>query len=140
SSPMLRSATSRVMQTSKPEVLLVDDDDDLRMVMQDLMAYMGVRSCVSAASLEGVKRQESAVLRCNLAILDINLGEGQPTGVQVHDWLKQKGFAGRIVFFTGHAADDPRVVEATRMGSQVLSKPLEIAKLARLLESVGGTS
>jgi hypothetical protein len=37
------------------------------------------------------------------------------------------------VFLTGHAASDPRVVEAARISAGIVSKPLELAELERLV-------
>ena len=113
-------------------VLLVDDDDDMRAAMQEALEDLGLE-CVSARSLEDVQRKSAAALTCQLAILDINLGADQPTGVHVFHWLKDEGFAGRCVFLTGHAAGDPRVVEAARISAGIVSKPLELAALERLV-------
>jgi DNA-binding NtrC family response regulator len=113
-------------------VLLVDDDDDMRAAMQDALEDLGFE-CVSARSLEDVQGKSAAARTCRLAILDINLGANQPTGVHVFHWLKDEGFVGRCVFLTGHAAGDPRVVEAARISAGIVSKPLELAELGRLV-------
>lgn len=115
-------------------VLIVDDDEDLRAVTQDIFEALGVRHVVSAASLREVEERRDEVLACELAILDINLGSGQPSGVNVYEWLDREGFAGRIVFLTGHASDDPRVKAAASLaGSVVASKPLSVAELRELI-------
>jgi len=73
-------------------------------------------------------------LRCDLALIDINLGAGQPSGVEVYRWLRARGFGGRIFFLTGHAMNSPFVAEAVRLGdAQVLSKPIRPDRLIRLL-------
>lgn len=115
-------------------VLFVDDDDDLRAVMQDILPRLGVRRVVAAGSLREVEVRRDETLACELAILDINLGHGQPNGVRVCEWLEREGFAGRVVFLTGHASSDPRVQEAARLaGSVIASKPLSAAALRELI-------
>jgi DNA-binding NarL/FixJ family response regulator len=58
------------------------------------------------------------------AILDINLGQGEPTGIDAYHWLRSRGFSGRVVFLTGHAASHPLVREARLIGDAVvLEKP-----------------
>jgi DNA-binding NtrC family response regulator len=115
-------------------VLFVDDDEDLRGVMQDILVRLDVGRVVTAGSLQDVEELRDQALTCQLAILDINLGTDQPSGVKVYEWLEREGFAGRIVFLTGHASSDPRVQEAASLaGSQVVTKPLSVAELRELM-------
>lgn len=115
-------------------VLFVDDDLDLRELMEMTLVRAGARRVVTAGSLSEVAVQRDAALACQLAILDINLGAGQPNGVEVHHWLGREGFAGKIIFLTGHAANDPQVKQAASVaGSQIASKPLSIKELRRLV-------
>lgn len=116
-------------------VLFVDDDEDLREVMQEILARLGVRRVVTAGSLSEVQLRRDDALQCQLAILDINLGTNQPSGVNVYEWLEREGFAGRIIFLTGHASNDPRVREAASLNdAYVASKPLSVAQLGGLID------
>lgn len=116
-------------------VLLVDDDEDLRAVLSEFLLMEGA-SCVAVASLAQVEAQADAALATQLAILDVNLGERQPNGVDVCRWLRERGFVGPIVFLTGHAANDPRVVEASRQpNTRVLSKPVASDAIVSLIAS-----
>jgi DNA-binding response OmpR family regulator len=115
-------------------VLLVDDDDDLVDVMRGLLADEGARVHV-AHSLGEVERQRDDALASDLAILDVNLGAGQPSGVDVFEWLRAGGFAGRVVFLTGHARAHPLVTAAAAIpGTRVLSKPIGLRELEQLVE------
>jgi DNA-binding response OmpR family regulator len=115
-------------------VLFVDDDEDLRAVMLVALSGFGVH-VVTAASLQEIRERREEASRCQLAILDINLGNGQPTGVEVHDWLRREGFTNRTIFLTGHASNDPRVREAASLaGSEIITKPLSMAALRELVE------
>jgi DNA-binding response OmpR family regulator len=113
-------------------ILLVDDDADLRETMSDLIALRGLGSCVGVGSLAEAKQHAVRAQRCSLAILDINLGEGAPSGVDVYRWLVRAGFPGRVVFLTGYGDDDPRVEEANRIGLQILTKPISAGLLCSL--------
>jgi hypothetical protein len=77
------------------------------------------------------------VLDCELAILDINLGRGAPTGVDAWLWLKNNRFSGRIVFLTGHAAALSLVDDARKEGVPVLTKPIRLEQLRALLDGHG---
>ena len=115
-------------------VLLIDDDDDLREAMGDLLELFGAR-CLGLPSVAALVDAESAALDCRLAILDVNLGDGQPSGVEAFEWLRAHDFPGRIVFLTGHAASHPAVARAASLGVRVLAKPIESAELRALLDA-----
>jgi DNA-binding NtrC family response regulator len=115
-------------------VLFVDDDDDLRDVMRDTLGRLGVQHIVTAGSLREVVERRDEALTCELAVLDINLGSDEPNGVSVLEWLEREGFAGRVVFLTGHGDKDTRVQQAVHLtGSRVASKPITVAKLRDLI-------
>jgi FixJ family two-component response regulator len=134
-----RSPTCAYRDAMSFSVLIIDDDRDLREAMRDILGHLGVDSCVLAASLEEVERAQDAVLGCRLAIVDINLGPRQPTGVDVVRWLQDRKFPGKIVFLTGHGQGDPRVMAAAEMaGTRLLSKPINAKILMGLVEEARG--
>jgi len=115
-------------------VLFVDDDEDLCEMMRAILSRLDAYRVVVARSLRDVEAQRTEAITCNLAILDINLGSDQPSGVKVYEWLEREGFTGRAIFLTGHAANDPRVQEAARLtGSVIASKPLSLTELRDLI-------
>jgi FixJ family two-component response regulator len=117
-------------------VLVLEDDEDLRTLLCELLQMQGVEECVSAASLAFLRSQEARVLGCGLAILDINLGANVPSGLDAYRWLRESGFAGRVVFLTGHARSHPLVRQAYELTDvQVLAKPVDARVLMAL---VGG--
>jgi DNA-binding NtrC family response regulator len=114
--------------------LIVDDDEDLRETVSDVFALAGVARRVLAASLAEVMQKAEAALASGLAILDVNLGEGQPTGVEVSKWLREHGFGGEIVFLTGHASADPRVAAAAAVpNTRIMAKPISFGELTTLV-------
>jgi DNA-binding NarL/FixJ family response regulator len=117
-------------------VLVLEDDEDLRSILCELLSLSGAEECVDAGSLAELKRKRLEALGCGLAILDINLGAQVPSGLEAHDWLKENGFSGRTVFLTGHARSHPLVRQALELShAQVLSKPIEAKVIVAL---VGG--
>jgi FixJ family two-component response regulator len=117
-------------------VLVLEDDEDLRCILCELLAMVGVETCVGTGSVAELKRREGEVLGCELALLDINLGAAVPSGLDAYQWLRERGFGGRIVFLTGHAHSHPLVRQAHALRDvQVLSKPVEARTLLAL---VGG--
>jgi FixJ family two-component response regulator len=115
------------------QIFLVDDDADLRDALCDIFALFGAR-CVALPSVAAMVEAGDAVLQGDVAILDVNLGEGQPSGVDAYEWLRQRGFGGRIVFLTGHGRSHPAVARAATLGVRVLAKPVETADLRAFLD------
>jgi DNA-binding response OmpR family regulator len=65
---------------------------------------------------------------------DVNLGDAGANGVDVCRWLRDSGFSAPIVFLTGHAASDPRVVAASQIpNTRLLNKPVSVEILVGLL-------
>jgi FixJ family two-component response regulator len=120
-------------------VLVLEDDNDLRTLLCDLLVASGAKDCVSAASYEELVRREEQVLECGLALLDVNLGGGVHSGLDAYHWLQQHGFRGRVVFLTGHARSHPLVRQARELTqAQVMSKPVNAKDLMALVKDPHG--
>jgi FixJ family two-component response regulator len=114
-------------------IAILDDDADLRSLLAELFeSALGLHSVTLQSVAELIERAPT-VLGTRLAILDINLGPGVPTGFDAYDWLLAHAYAGRIVFLTGHAKDDPMLERARALGKvSVLLKPVPTEKLLAL--------
>lgn len=118
-------------------VLFVEDSDDLRETFVELITAVVGRRCIGVGSYQEVVALGNDVLGCSAAIVDINLGLGQPSGIDVYQWLRRVGYAERIVFLTGHASTHPLVIEAARIGdAEILSKPVDLDQLRLMVEGV----
>jgi DNA-binding response OmpR family regulator len=113
-------------------ILLLDDDADLRDAVGDLIRLLGA-ACLALPSVNAMNAAERDVLACQLAIIDVNLGEGEPSGVDAYEWLRRHAFGGEIVFLTGHAPSHPAVSRAASLGARVLAKPIETDELRALV-------
>jgi DNA-binding response OmpR family regulator len=115
-------------------VLVLDDDVDLCELLQILFEeHLGV-PCVAVHSFAELAARRSDVLMCDLAILDVNLGPRQPSGLDALSWLQENGFRGVIAFLTGHARRDSILHErAASAGVPVLEKPVAPETLLALV-------
>lgn len=123
-----------------PALAFLDDDPDVRDALRDLaQEALGVE-CLTFGSLEELGQQRERVLASRVALLDVNLGPGQPSGLDAYVWLKAQGYTGRVVFLTGFSERHPIISSIRRMGdAYVLMKPVSSSQLATLLNEAMGT-
>ncbi len=115
-------------------VLLLDDDADLRFLISNLAEMWCRRECLAVGSVEELVASADAALACEVALLDVNLGAGKPTGIDAYRWLVGQGFRGRLYFFTGHARSHPLLADVGKLGDvQVLAKPVDSDRLIEVL-------
>jgi DNA-binding NtrC family response regulator len=115
-------------------VLFVDDSSDLCQIMETMCQSLQGIECICVTSMLAVLERAPRVLRTELAILDVNLGPGEPSGTEIYRWLKGQNYRGKIVFLSGHTRTDPRVVEATRIPDvDFFQKPLGFSQIEALI-------
>jgi DNA-binding NtrC family response regulator len=115
-------------------VLFVDDSSDLCQVIEAMCQLLPEVECVCVTSMSAVQERAELVLRTGLAILDVNLGPGEPSGVDIYRWLRGRNYHGKTVFLSGHARTDPRVEEAVRVsGVDFFQKPLAFDQIEALI-------
>jgi len=73
-------------------VLYLEDNDDLRELVVELVTVVLQRRCVGVGSYEGLVGLGEEALRCSVAILDINLGPDRRSGIDAYTWLRDTGF------------------------------------------------
>ena len=123
---------------SAPTILFLDDDDDLREAVTAVFGMLG-RECLALPSVAAMIDTRDTALACELVILDVNLGDGLPSGVDAFAWLRDQKFGGRIVFLTGHARSDLTVARASTLSEHVLQKPLSTEELRALATDARGS-
>lgn len=117
-----------------PTVFIVDDDVDLRFVLTQLLATLPGLRVDSAGSLRELEQRKPSVLATDFILLDINLGAGQPNGIDVYQFLKDARYEGKIIFFTGHTRSHPLIQAALGLPDvSFLEKPASIDKILEKL-------
>jgi len=115
---------------TKAHVLVVDDEPDIRQLLQDILEDEGhsVRT-VENASQARIVRQE---FDPDLILLDIWMPEEDGISL-LNDWFNE-GVTCPVIMMSGHATIET-AVEATRLGAyDFLEKPISLAKLLVTLE------
>jgi FixJ family two-component response regulator len=114
-------------------LLLEDDADQLEMLSMALSLVCG-RDSVRARSYDELMKLGVSALESAVALLDVNLGPRQPSGIDAYHWLREQKYRGRICFLTGHARSHPLVAQALAAGdAQLIEKPISTAQLCELV-------
>jgi len=116
-------------------VVFLDDSIELISVFNRLLQRQLGLQCQGYTRLSQLEVRTMDVMSSKLAILDVNLGPGEPNGIDAMHWLLDHGYQGKIVFLTGHAQSNPMVRQALNSGIEVLEKPLRAPDLLDLVKS-----
>lgn len=92
--------------------------------------------CLHFHSFGELVAAQDQAMKCDVAILDIDLGRGQPSGIDAYEWLMDNGFDGHVNFLTAHGRGHPLVKNIReRPEVALLSKPVVPGVLLDLIQS-----
>jgi DNA-binding NtrC family response regulator len=117
---------------SGSHVLVVDDEADIRVLIQDILSDEGYGVTVAANAEEA--RTAKASERFDLILLDIWMPDTDGITL-LREWSEGGDMNCPVVIMSGHGTVDT-AVEATRLGAfDFVEKPLSLAKLLRTVEA-----
>ncbi|MCH9694956.1 MAG: sigma-54 dependent transcriptional regulator [Gammaproteobacteria bacterium] len=117
---------------TNPHVLVVDDEADIRALIQDILSDEGYGVTVAGNAEEA--RVERTATKFDLVLLDIWM-PGTDGITLLREWSESGDLNCPVVIMSGHGTVDT-AVEATRLGAfDFVEKPLSLAKLLRTVEA-----
>ncbi|MEJ2128136.1 MAG: sigma-54 dependent transcriptional regulator [Woeseiaceae bacterium] len=117
---------------SVSHVLVVDDEADIRALIQEILTDEGYEVTVAADALEA--RKARAETKFDLILLDIWMPDTDGITL-LREWSDSGDLKCPVVIMSGHGTVDT-AVEATRLGAfDFVEKPLSLAKLLRTVEA-----
>ena len=117
---------------SSPHVLVVDDEADIRALIQDILVDEGYGVEVAANAEEA--RAAKSRRKFDLVLLDIWMPDTDGITL-LREWSDGGDLNSPVVIMSGHGTVDT-AVEATRLGAfDFVEKPLSLAKLLRTVEA-----
>ncbi|HNP65341.1 MAG TPA: sigma-54 dependent transcriptional regulator [Woeseiaceae bacterium] len=117
---------------SNPHVLVVDDEDDIRALIQEILSDEGYGVTVAADAAEA--RAARTTGKFDLILLDIWMPDTDGITL-LREWSDAGDLSCPVVIMSGHGTVDT-AVEATRLGAfDFVEKPLSLAKLLRTVEA-----
>ena len=116
---------------SNPQVLVVDDELDIRTLLQEILSEEGYQVTVAADADEA--RAAWVDAKPDLVLLDIWM-PGTDGITLLREWSEGKPLSCPVVMMSGHGSVET-AVEATRLGAfDFVEKPLSLAELLRTVE------
>ena len=116
---------------SNPQVLVVDDEADIRALIQEILSEEGYGVTVAADAEEA----RSARRDDNFDLILLDIWMPDTDGITLlREWSDNGDLKCPVVIMSGHGTVDT-AVEATRLGAHdFVEKPLSLAKLLRTVE------
>jgi two-component system OmpR family response regulator len=118
--------------SDRPTILIVEDDEDCRMVLQDLLELNGfeVRTCADAHhAIAAVRAQPPALM-----LIDYLMPDGNGAWV-VRTLREDGGAAARVPVVLTTGSNDGRQ-EADALGVRSVEKPFDINRLLEIVRTL----
>lgn len=113
-----------------PDIIVVDDEADIRSLLQEILSDEGYEVRVAADAVEARQLYEEKVP--DLVLLDIWM-PGTDGITLLREWA-EGGLKSAVLMMSGHGTVDA-AVEATRLGAfDFIEKPLSLSKLLRSVQ------
>src|SRR5688572_26584944 len=113
-------------------VLIVDDSDDSRAILVELLTPAGYRTAEASDGIAGVER--AAELRPDLVLMDLSLP--RLDGLEATRRIRAAGTSGPIIVITAHAHAEV-VKSALEAGCHsVVTKPIPFERLLRTIDGL----
>jgi len=116
---------------SGPRILVIDDEEEIRGLLRDILADEGYTVEIAADAAQA--RTARAGQDPDLILLDIWMPDTDGITL-LREWSQPPGLSCPVVIMSGHGTVET-AVEATRLGAfDFIEKPLSLAKLLRTVE------
>jgi DNA-binding NtrC family response regulator len=116
---------------STARVLVVDDEADIRALIDEILMEEGYAVTVAANAEEARLAREQR--KFDLVLLDIWMPDTDGISL-LREWSERGDLGCPVVMMSGHGTVDT-AIEATRLGAlDFVEKPLSLAKLLRTVE------
>ena len=118
--------------SDKPVILVVEDDDDCRSVLQDLLELNGY----AVVTCPGGEKAVAQAKRSTPALVLVDYQMPQGDGAFVVQSLKDAGGAlARVPVVLTSGSQEGREI-AERLGVRALDKPFDVSRLLELVQSL----
>ncbi|PPD27428.1 MAG: sigma-54-dependent Fis family transcriptional regulator, partial [Methylomonas sp.] len=114
---------------NNPITLVVDDEPDIRELLEITLNRMDIRTCC-ADSVESARRL-LAKQSFDLCLTDMRLPDGD--GLELVDYIQEKGLTLPVAVITAHGSMDAAIKAMKKGAFDFLAKPVDLNALRQLV-------
>ena len=109
------------------EILIVDDNSDIRNIINDLLVDAGYRTRVAANFNQAIFEIDKKIP--DIAIFDVKLDKGDNDGIELLSYLKNKNNDIPVIIISGHANIEMAVKSLKHGAFEFIEKPFDQERL-----------
>ena len=114
------------------EILIVDDNADIRHILNELIIDAGYKTRVAANFNQAIKEIDKKIP--DVAILDVKLDKGDNDGIELLSHIKSKNKDVPVIIITGHANIE-MAVNSLKLGAfEFIEKPFDQTRLLNFIK------
>ena len=109
------------------EILIVDDNADIRVILNDMIKDAGFKTRLAANYNQALSEIDKKIP--DVAIIDVKLDKGDNDGIELLNHLKQKNKDVPVIIISGHANIE-MAIESLKSGAfEFIQKPFDRERL-----------
>ena len=113
------------------EILIVDDNSDIRNILNELIMDAGYKTRVAANYNQALSEIDKKMP--DVAILDVKLDKGDNDGIQLLTHIKSKNNDVPVIMISGHANIEMAVNSLKHGAFEFVEKPFDRARLLNFI-------
>ena len=113
------------------EILIVDDNADIRNILNDLLIDAGYRTRIAANYNQALSEIDKKIP--DIAILDVKLDKGDNDGIQLLSHIKSKNKDVPIIMISGHANIEMAISSLKHGAFEFVEKPFDHTRLLNFI-------
>ena len=113
------------------EILIVDDNSDIRNILNDLIIDAGYSTRVAANYNQALSEIDKKIP--DVAILDVKLDKGDNDGIQLLSHIKSKNKDVPVIMISGHANIEMAIDSLKHGAFEFVEKPFDQARLLNFI-------
>ena len=121
------------MSDNKKSILVIEDDAEVRSMLEDYLAFLGYEVFTAEDGLEGLKKIKSN--RYDLVITDIAMP--YVSGIGIISILKEEHPEIPVMAMTGYGYHAEELAEE-KNANAIVSKPFDIQEIKQIIEDLLG--
>ncbi len=114
------------------EILIVDDNSDIRNILNELIIDAGYKTRIAANYNQALSEIDKKMP--DVAILDVKLDKGDNDGIELLSHIKSKNKDVPVIIITGHANVEMAVSSLKHGAFEFIEKPFDQARLLNFIK------